>query len=127
MISTSLPRYDLLIKAGVTFERTWKLVRGATPVDVTGWHAWLQVRRKPGSPVIVELATAGHPQALAGLGRFTTLGVAGFYGKLLVPETEGLVPGSYLYDMLILDPITSVLYDASEGSCVIAPFITGSA
>lgn len=46
-------RYDFAIEAGATFRRTlvWKI--DATPVDVTGWEARLQVRRTPTSAVLL--------------------------------------------------------------------------
>jgi len=66
------------------------------PVSLTGYQAKMQVRKTPGSPVILELST---------LNTYITLDQTNGLINLVVPAsvTSSLVPGLYKYDLDLTD------------------------
>jgi hypothetical protein len=91
------------LEAGATFsfqliwEKEDQLNQGTyLPVDLTGYEAKMQVRKAPGSPVILELSTANT--------RITLGGTQGLI-NLVVPAnaTLTLPVGKYKYDLDLTD------------------------
>lgn len=77
------------------------------PVDLTGFTAKMQVRKKAGDPVILELSTANS--------RITLGGIAGTIDLLVAANiTDALVPGMYKYDLEI-----------TTGAGVVTRFVEG--
>lgn len=88
---------NLDVPQGATFERvlTWKL--DATPVDLTGYTAAMQVRpTAPSAVVLLDLDSAGNGITLGG--------AAGTIQILIDATTTGaLAPGTFVYDLELTD------------------------
>jgi hypothetical protein len=109
--------YDTDLPQGATFTRTltWKTGVPATPVNLAGYTARMQVRRAPGSPLIVELTTEN--------GRITLGGAAGTIDLSIdAATTAAITPALYSYDLELVTGAT--VYRLVEGKLNVTPNIT---
>jgi hypothetical protein len=67
------------------------------PVDLTGYTAKMQVRKKAGDPVILELSTANSGITIVGLSGSISL-------RAEAPVTKLLTPGDFKYDLKLIAP-----------------------
>ena len=66
------------------------------PVDITGYTAKMQVRKKPGAPLVLEMSTQN--------GRITFTPLTGIINIVVqAADTALLVPGLYRYDLDLTD------------------------
>ena len=102
------------LQRGATFTHQWAWEKETapqsgeyTPVDLSGFTAKMQVRKKPGSPIIIELSTAN--------GRIILGGALGTIDLLIsATDTENLIPGMYAYDIELTSD-TGFVIRFSEG------------
>lgn len=112
--------YDLPIKAGATYDETftWLQTDNATPVDLTGVSARLQLRvgADVADPPLVDLTTAnGGIVITAAQGKVRVIIAAALTAAL--PSTGGV------YDLVITWPDGSV-QRLMEGSFSVSPRVT---
>jgi hypothetical protein len=92
-------RYDMTVYQGANFERvlTWTLGDPATPVNLTGYSARMQLRTYPPSEtVVLELTTEN--------GRISMGGAAGTINlAVTADDTEGLAANQYAYDLEVIE------------------------
>jgi hypothetical protein len=117
---TSYPlRFDFPVTAGAshTLSLTWR--EGSRPVDVVGWSARLQVRQRPGSPLLVDLGTASgsivlHPGGLI-IAEFSPVHTAALLGAT-----------SPRYDLRLDDGAGRVVFLLAGAVKVRAPITSGA-
>lgn len=91
-------QHDFLFVQGARFWRalTWRWYEGGPPVDVSGFTARMQVRSKPGAPVLLELSTAN--------GRITLNGGAGLIVlEVSTAAMQNVNWGCAVYDLIVTD------------------------
>lgn len=94
-------RYNISVYQGTTFTLApvWKI--DGLPVNLTGYTADMQVRVATDQPIIIELSTAnGRAVINGGLGQIILTLTAG--------ETSTLTEGTYLYDLNLTAPNSTV-------------------
>jgi hypothetical protein len=95
--------YNATADQGATFllAITWTQADGVTPVDVTGYEAYMQVRTKAGAPVAVISASTLNGQI--------TLGGADGLVSVNVPASVmmGVLPNAYKYDLEVFSPAST--------------------
>lgn len=110
--------YDDGCRCGQFWRRTltWKDA-AATPVDLTGYQAMMQVRRDVDSAVLIELSSDVE-------GGITLGGAAGTIERVMTDEqTAELPPCAALYDLLLIPPNGEDTY-LLAGAFLIEPRIT---
>lgn len=109
--------FDIVIKQGATWTLPLNYLESdETAVDITGWTARMQVRRDAESEIVVELSTTNGKITLSEPteGELTL--------KLTATETTDLDPGTYRYDLELVDG--SEVYRILEGTVTITEQIT---
>jgi hypothetical protein len=94
-------RYNINVYKGTTFSLApvWKI--GGNPVDLTGYTADMQVRASTDTGIVTELSTAnGRAVIVTYLGQ-TTL-------TLTATQTAALTSGTYIYDLNLTAPDSTV-------------------
>ena len=95
-------RYDMTIYQGASFDTTltWKVGDPATPVNLTGYTARLQVRTSvDAATTALELTTANGGIVLGGAAGTVALAVT-------AAATATLSPGYYVYDLELVNGAT---------------------
>jgi len=95
-------RYDMTIYQGASFDTTltWKVGDPATPVNLTGYTARLQVRSSTdAATTALELTTANGGIVLGGAAGTIALAVS-------ATATAALSPGYYVYDLELVNGAT---------------------
>jgi chitodextrinase len=111
-------QYDIVIDRGSTFLLTFTYATSAgVPIDLTGYTARMQIRKKASAPVIMELNTANGRIVLGGTAGTVTL-------TLSAAETTTLPAGQYQYDLNLITGIVSIRF--VEGRCSIRSNVIGS-
>jgi len=97
-----------------TLAPVWKIDN--LPVDITGYAVNMQIRAATDTDVIVELSTTNGRAVVSGaLGKVTL--------TLTAAQTAALAVGTYIYDLNLTAPDTSV-YKILTGSFVIQASVT---
>lgn len=111
-------RYDIVIEQHVDFVLSMVRQSNGTPVDLTGYTAAMEVRRRPGQPVIVDLTTEN--------GRIQLGGVAGTIALAITGADTGLLPATHraVYDLLLQPPGPVSPIRILEGNCSIRAGVT---
>ena len=95
-------RYDMTIYQGASFDTTltWKVGDPATPVNLTGYTARLQVRTSTdAATTALELTTSNGGITLGGAAGTIALAVS-------ASATTSLSPGYYVYDLELVNGST---------------------
>ncbi len=93
---------SLRIQGGATFHRRLEFSTSSGPWSLVGYQALLQIREKPGAPVIVELSTENGRIVIPATAPHNALVLA-----LSPAETGALnfpVRGLAMYDLLLIAP-----------------------
>ena len=110
--------YDILIEQGATYQKTftWK-GSDETPVDITGYTARMQIRRKKSSVDFEHEATTEN----GGI----TLGDTAGTVAVLIPATDtaALTITKGTYDLELVDP-QGVVYRLIEGGVEVSKEVT---
>ena len=115
-------KVKLTINQGETFRQsfTWQTqpvpTTPATPVDLTGYTARMQIRQNYGQPVIAELNTTNNGIVLGG-----TAGTVDLY--ISAVTTAAFTPGTALYDIEFTAPNGDVIRKIA-GAITITPEVT---
>jgi hypothetical protein len=94
-------RVPLALTAGASHTLSLRWRESGAPVDLTGWVALLQVRRAPGSPLLLSLSEV----AGIDLGGESGTVVASFE-----PSDTSLLPAEARYDLRLESPSGRVVY-----------------
>lgn len=108
-------RLNLTIRRGVTFgpiKITCKDGSGVA-MNLTDWHAFAQVRKKPGQTVVLDL----EPEITNPTAGEVTIGFTD-------EETASMTAGSFLWDFVLENPTGERLGPYLAGSCNISSIIT---
>ena len=111
---------DLVIKKGATFSKRLTLSLQAsdgtlTPINLTGLTARMQVRKRSGSTVMIELTTANERIGLGGAAGTIDLTIS-------ATDTAALAAGIAAYDLELVDG--AVVARVLQGAVDITPEIT---
>lgn len=131
-------RRDIYIEQGATWTLplTWlTLVPGANPgdppeqgppVDLTGWRAQMQIRKKPGGPVAAAAYSWPLPDAPQ-----PRIALGGPLGTVLIQleesDTDALILKEAVYDLELVDPSATPeprVIRLLEGKVFISPNVT---
>lgn len=85
----------------------------ALPVNLTGWIPYASVRRKPGGPLVLDLAPAITDAASGQVTIFFT-----------DEQTRIMAPGSFMWDLLFQQPDGDRKGPFVVGRCTISSLIT---
>lgn len=110
--------HDITIEIGATFllNVTWKDSNG-DPIDLTGYDARMQVRKKYSSATALISATTGN-------GKITLGGAAGTIAVELVPtDSEDITDKYGVYDIELIAPNARV-YRLLKGVVTFDPEVT---
>lgn len=86
------------------------------PYDLTGWVARMQIRRRQGTPILLDASTSNGKIVLG-----TTNGRVDI--KFSDEDTDGLATASALYDLELENPAGDV-FRLLEGAVTVSPNIT---
>ena len=111
-------RYDITVYQSATFERVfqWKDDEGNI-VDLTGYNAYMQVRRTPSQNPILDLSTENGKIDLE-----EVQGKIKIY--LSAEETDNLPRGEYQYDLLAQVGENGQRTRLLEGKFIVSPAVT---
>jgi hypothetical protein len=107
-------RLDLVCEQGATFRRVLTWTAGGAPVDLSGWTAEMQVRRRhDAAEPEITLSTADGRITLGGSAGTVTLELGAAETSALTADTSGkreAVPAAtpYVYDLELTAPDGSV-------------------
>lgn len=110
--------YNIVLNKNETFSRVFTWKSGGTEVNLTGYTAKLQVRRKTGDTVILTFTTADSSIVLGGTAGTITLALA-------AASTTSLSAITAKYD-LILTSGSGTITRLLEGDFIIRSGITES-
>lgn len=101
-------RYDITIEQGATFDELTLVYRDAasTPINLTGYEAWLQVREEIGGRVLASATSLNGRITLSNLGVITI--------AIPATETAGMNVPRAVYDLFLKPasgtPVKKLLY-----------------
>ena len=111
--------YDILIEQGATFELhiVYETGNPATPVDLTGWTARMQVRTnyKAPDPPLMSLTTENGGITVGSAGQVDVVGAATLTDLLPAPKV-------CVYDLELVNGVT--VRRVLEGSATVSPQVT---
>lgn len=112
-------RYDLTIEQGATFKRTllWQS-SAATPINITGWTARMQVKDRIGGTTLLNLTTEN--------GGITLVGATGSISLLAsATQTSAIKQKKGVYDLeLQSNSATPEVTRLVSGNVVISPEVS---
>lgn len=108
--------HDMVLYQGktVAFSLTWG---GASPIDVTGYDARMQIRASKSSSSAIAEFTVANSRVSVG----TTNGLISF--SMTAADSAALSAGNYVYDIEVIDTSNAVLL-AMSGACKIVGEVT---
>jgi len=86
--------YNISCPQGVTFDETFTMQQGGSPINLTGYSARMQIRRSYDAAPILTLTSPSSGITLGGA--LGTIRV-----QISYTTTESLASGQYLYDLEI--------------------------
>ena len=107
--------HNLTIYRGTTFSERLVWTENSVPVDMTGWKAKTQIRSSVTNAAYILSTDGGE----------ITLGAAGEIDLELDTEaTATMLPGSYVWDILLMNPQGSIRPPIVSGTVTVLQGVT---